>query len=150
MEIAPGVSDRALAAIVPFQESRVSRAALLTRAAGRTCLLNGFPPLAAAVLEEQDELIVCGQVLYFGAHGIAVKEHFVERGEPARCPRCKGGISAGDEVTRCPACRAAHHEGALAQKPGETRRCFSYFGEPCAACGRSAEELDWSPEEVWE
>ena len=40
---------------------------------------------------ERDGLIVCGQVLYFSAHGVAVKEHFVEGGEPARCPRCKGG-----------------------------------------------------------
>jgi hypothetical protein len=148
--ITPGVSDRALAAIVPFEESRVWHAALLTRTAGGACLLNGFPPLAAAVLEERDELIVGSQVFYFGAHGVAVKEHFVEGDEPARCPRCKGGITAGDAVMRCPACRAAHHEGALEQTPGEIRRCFSYFGEPCAACGRSAEEVGWSPEEIWE
>jgi hypothetical protein len=150
MEIAPGVSDRALAAIVPFLERRVWRAALLTPAAGGACLLNGYPPLSAAVLEERDELIVGGQVLYFSAHGIAVKEHFVETGEPVRCPRCTDALSAGDEVMRCPACRAVHHEGVLAQQPEEIRCCFTYFGEPCAACRRSAEELDWSPEEVWD
>ena len=123
---------------------------LLTRAGGVTCLLNGFPPLAATVLEERDELIVDGQVLYFGAHGLAVTERFVAEGAPALCPRCKAEIAAGDEAARCPACRAVHHEGARAEKPEESRRCFSYFGEPCGACGRSVEDLLWSPEEVWE
>jgi hypothetical protein len=150
LEVAPGVSEDAPAVIVPFEENRVWRAALLTRAGRVTCLLNGFPPLAATVLEERDELIVDGQVLYFGAHGLAVREHFVAEGTPALCPRCKVEIAAGDEVARCPACRAVHHEGALAERPEESLRCFSYFGEPCGACRRTVEELRWSPEEVWE
>jgi len=150
LEIAAGVADRAVAVVVPFQENRVWRAALLMRAGGGACLLNGYPTLAAAVLEERDELIVDGHVLYFGAHGRAVTESFPEGGDAALCPRCRGEIAAEDEVMRCPACRAAHHEGALAEKPEEIRQCFSYFGEPCAVCGCSAEELHWSPEEVWE
>jgi hypothetical protein len=150
LEIAPGVSEDALAMIVPFEENRVWRAALLTRAGGGPCLLNGFPPLAASVLEERDELIVGGEVLYFGAHGLAETERFVAEDAPVRCPRCKAEIQSGDEVARCPACRAAHHEGALAERPEEVRACFSYFGEPCAACRRTMEEFRWSPEEVWE
>ena len=152
LEAASGVSDRAPAVIMPFHENRVRRAALLTRGAAEPCLLNGFPPLAVAVLEDRDELVVGREVAYFGSFGAAVGERFAENAQkagPAFCARCKRAISAGDEVTRCPACRAPHHEGALAGESDEIRRCFSYFGEPCAACGRSAAELVWSPEEVW-
>ena len=120
------------------------------RAVGVPCLLNGFPPLAASVLEERDEVIVGGEVLYFGAHGLAETERFVAEDAPVRCSRCKAEIKGGDEVARCPACRAVHHEGALAERPEEVRSCFSYFGEPCAACGRTIEEFRWSPKEVWE
>jgi hypothetical protein len=150
LEFAPGVTGRAPAAIVPFLENRVRRAALLTRGAAEPCLLNGFPPLAVAVLEDRDELVVGRAVSYFGSFGAAVCERFAEAAGPAPCARCKGAIAAGDEVTRCPACRAPHHEGTLADEPDEVRRCFSYFGEPCAACGRSAAELVWSPEEIWQ
>jgi hypothetical protein len=168
LEFAPGASERAPAVIMPFHENRVRRAALLTRGTPEPCLLNGFPPLAAAVLEDRDELVVGREVAYsaavledrdelvvgrevayFGSFGAAVGERFAEAAGPAPCARCKGAIAPGDAVTRCPACRAPHHEGALAGEPDEVRRCFSYFGEPCAACGRSAAELVWSPEEVW-
>ena len=50
LETAVGVSRRALAVIVPFVHNRVRRAALVTCAGAEPCLLNGFPPLAAAVL----------------------------------------------------------------------------------------------------
>jgi hypothetical protein len=149
LEFAPGASERAPAVIMPFHENRVRRAALLTRGTPEPCLLNGFPPLAAAVLEDRDELVVGREVAYFGSFGAAVGERFAEAAGPAPCARCKGAIAPGDAVTRCPACRAPHHEGTLAGEPDEVRRCFSYFGEPCAACGRSAAELVWSPEEVW-
>jgi hypothetical protein len=148
LELTSGVSDRAAAVIVPFRENRVRRAALLTRGAGESCLLNGLPPLTAAVLEDRDELVVGREVAYFGSFGAPVGEPFAEAAGPAPCARCKGAIAAGDEVTRCPACRAPHHEGRLAEEPDEVRRCFSYYDEPCAACGRSAAELVWSPEET--
>jgi hypothetical protein len=111
--------------------------------------LNGFPPLAAAVLEDSDELLIGREVAYFGAYSTPVNERFTDGADEAFCARCKRRLAPGDEVMRCAACHAPYHEGALAEKPGEIRPCFSYFGEPCTSCGRSAEELVWSPEEVW-
>jgi hypothetical protein len=106
-------------------------------------LRSGYPALGVELLEERDEIVADGGVLYFTALASIEKVPFPEQVRETRCSRCKAVLCAGDEAVRCP-CRAAwFHEGLVTGPSGEIRKCFSY--EPTCVCGRTWEELDWKP-----
>jgi hypothetical protein len=136
--------ERVSALIIPFNERGSPRAVLLTSpSAGRPVLRSGYPALGAALLEERDEIVAEGGVLYFTALASIENVPFPKQDRETRCSRCKAVLHAGDEAVRCP-CRAAwFHEGVVAGSPGAPRNCFSY--EPACVCGRTWEELDWKP-----
>lgn len=136
--------DGARAVFVASTESGRPRAALVCPP-GAGLTVNGFAPLGVAVLEDRDEIGVEGQVVRFAAFRPPAPAPFPGLGGELPCPRCKRVLCAGDMVSLCPLCRAAHHEGALATPAGAERRCFSY--DRCASCFRHVTELIWSPGE---
>ena len=131
--------------VVPFEESGVARAALLTQPLGCALVVNGYRPLGVAVLEERDEIIAHGEVLYFGERSRTSQMRFEESDESVGCARCKQPLCSDDLVIRCPACGAFHHAGAIASSE-EERLCWTYDAR-CGACERPRDEMLWAPEE---
>jgi hypothetical protein len=106
-------------------------------------LRSGYPALGVELLEERDEIVAEGGVLYFTALASIENVLFPAQDRETRCSRCKVVLGAGDEAVRCP-CRAAwFHEGVVVGSPDGPRKCFSY--EPTCVCGRTWDELDWQP-----
>ena len=140
-------SPRPIALLVPFVENEMEHAALVRSPLAQSLWLNGHQPVGdLRVLRDRDEIVLNGEVLYFGTASDVEVVPFPDIDAQALCARCTGVLHSRDRAVACPSCRAWHHEGKLARASEESRSCWSY-DDRCACCGRSRESLAWRPED---
>lgn len=116
------------ARLVPLSDAR--RWALL---ASDGATVNGVPCLPLEVLDDRDEVSIAGARYVFSAHAPAEVAAFASEGKTIRCARCLGLLVDGDQVVRCPACRAHHHAS-----------CWS-SGARCQKCPLLTDGALWVP-----
>lgn len=96
------VSD--FARLIPLTGTR--RWALL---AGRGARVNGLPCLPMEILDDRDEVYIAGECYYFSAQSPPEVVTCAGDKKKIRCARCLGRLVDGDQIVRCPGCRAHHH-----------------------------------------
>jgi hypothetical protein len=133
-----------VARLVPLRRRGASAAALVVAPCARGLLVEGFPPLGVALLEDRSELRVGAERLYLSRAVAPSVESFDGDVAGALCARCTRALRRGDECLRCGSCGAWHHEGERAEG-AEALLCASYDAA-CAGCRCGWEALRWSPE----
>lgn len=92
--------------------------------------INGMPVfMGIRVLQDQDEICVAGERVFFSTERLAHVDAFPGDESPIFCPRCKQLIPRGSPVVRCPQCQVFHHQS-------EELPCWTY-SNTCALCGQS-------------
>jgi hypothetical protein len=112
----------------------VSTAAARVRVNGHTLTTR------IRVLADRDEVTLGGRRFYYSKEELAAPEAY--QGGTLRCPRCKQPVTSGQQVVRCPQCRAIHHQT-------EKLNCWSY-SDTCSLCQQPADlnaGFQWVPEE---
>lgn len=138
----------ASALLVPFQERGAAARAVLVSSprSARALLVNGYPPLPAALIEHATEITFAGARLLVSLVGVAERQRLPEGAPPTRCARCTAELHAGDSVVRCPGCGGFFHEADPADAGAEARNCWSY-ADTCV-CGRRRDEFAAAPGEL--
>ena len=119
------------ARLIPVAGAR--RWALL---AGDDARVNGLPCLPLEILDDHDEVRIAGERYYFSAQSPPEVVTFADETKKVRCARCLGRLAGGDQIVRCPGCRAHHHAG-----------CWTYDTR-CQKCATPTDGRLWVPESV--
>ena len=120
------VSDEAR--LIPVNGTR--RWALL---AGDGARVNGLPCLPIEILDDRDEVCIAGQRYLFCGQSPPEVVTF-SSDKKIRCARCLGRLVEGDQIVRCPRCRAHHHAP-----------CWPYDAR-CQKCTFPTDGPPWVPE----
>jgi len=99
-------------------------------------LVNGLRSLPFRVLADRDEISAGGQVFYVCTEAAAEPASFNAENKKVRCGRCLGRLTDGEQVVRCPQCRAHYHAG-----------CWAYAPD-CARCQHTTAGVSWIPEDL--
>lgn len=137
--------DHPAALLSPWRDATGKERYVLIGEAGKGEIrVNGVRILGMRVLDHRDEVQIAGPPVrfYFSSDLPARKTRY--KGSDARpfhCARCKGEISPGEEVVRCPGCRLLYHEMG-------GRGCWTYDAV-CLGCKRpTGENHLWRPEPI--
>jgi hypothetical protein len=98
--------------------------------------VNGLPCLPIEILVDRDEVYVAGAHYCFSQLSPPEVVAFVSDKKSIRCARCLERLVDGDQIVRCPSCRAHHHA-----------TCWTYDAR-CQKCPLPTDGAVWIPDSL--
>jgi hypothetical protein len=133
--VSPSASFRVDAEACLISVGRGQQWALLS---GPRATVNGLPCLPLEILPDRDEVSIAGEHYCFSEHAAATALAFAGDHRRIRCARCLGRLVDGDQIVRCPRCRAHYH----------ATECWTYDAR-CQKCSCPTTHAAWVPDDLF-